>query len=188
MILPFATQINGKPTLFIEKIWEGFFRNDFFDGKDTEFIKYFDLHGEKFGKTWDELPADNRLEFPKIHTIRKDDKDRWEPGVMIDFFINARQKNMFRFAPRIKVVSTQDIFMTRRGSHLEITIAKVGSYMGGNDFMLDAFQQGLLAQNDGFDEYDDFRSYFINAIEENGKKTGNYWFSGKIIQWTDFKY
>ena len=188
MILPFSTQLNGKPTLFIEKIWEGFFRNDFFDGKDTEFIKYFDLHREKFGKVWDELPADTRLEAPKIHTIRKDEKDRWKPGKMIDFFINNRSKNAFRFAPRIPVVLTQDIFMSRRGSMLEISIAKPRSYIGGEDFMLNAGQQELLAKNDGFDNYDDFRNYFISVIEENGKVTGHHWFSGKIIHWTNFKY
>lgn len=188
MILSFKTQINGKPTCFIEKIWEGLFRNNFFAGEDTEFLKYFDLYEEKFGNPWDELPGEKRLEIPKIHTIREDKNDRWEKGKMIDFFINARQKDMFRFAPRIPVVSTQDIFMTHRGSDLEITIAKVGSYMGGDDFMLDCFQQGILAKNDGFDDYEDFRNYFINAIEENGEKTGNYWFSGKIIHWTNFKY
>ena len=159
MILSFKTQINGKPTYFIEKIWQGFPDADkyieewFTEGKIYE---GYDFHPDAFGMV------------PKLHTIRKDEKNRWEQGVMIDFFINARQKDMFRFAPRIPVISTQDIFMTHRGSALEITIAKVGSYMGGDDFMLDAFQQGLLAQNDGFDEYDDFRTYFINAIEENG--------------------
>ena len=187
MTLSFKTEINGKPTIFIEKIWEGLFRNDFFGGTDEEFIKYFHLHKAKFGYDWDELP-DTRLEYPKIHTIREDKGNRWEKDVMIDFFINARQKNMFRFAPRVPVISTQDIFMTRRGSLLEISIAKVGSYMGGDDIILNSFQQGLLAKNDGFDEYDDFRTYFINAIEENGKAKGNYWFSGKIIHWTDFKY
>ena len=46
----------------------------------------------------------------------------------------------------------------------------------------------FLPTNDGFDDYDDFRNYFSDAIEENGKATGNYWFSGKILHWTDFKY
>ncbi|GIZ10265.1 hypothetical protein FUMI01_29890 [Flavobacterium sp. UMI-01] len=125
---------------------------------------------------------------PKLHTIRLDEKDRWKTGTMIDFFINCRQKDMFRFAPRIPVVSVQEIFMTRRGSILEISIAKVDSYIGDDDFQLDAFQQGDLALNDGFDDYNDFRNYFLDIIEKKGKETGNYWFKGKIIHWTALRY
>ncbi|AYO58211.1 hypothetical protein CO230_08790 [Chryseobacterium sp. 6424] len=180
MILPFSTQLNGKPTLFIEKIWEGFFRNDFFGGKDTEFIKYFDLHKEKFGRTWDELPADNRLEFPKIHTIRKDEKNRWKPGMMIDFFINNRTKNAFRFAPRVQVVSTQGIHIRHHTGHVEVFIN--GEWFGevfhhGLDD-IDSLTQDLelLAKNDGFNCVEDFFAYF----DED--------FTGKIIHWTNFKY
>ena len=175
MILSFKTQLNGKPTLFIEKIWEGFFRNDFFDGKDTEFIKYFDLHREKFGKAWDELPAVPRLETPKIHTIRKDEKNRWKPGMEIDFFINARQRNMFRFAPRIPLISRQRIFMTympHYGNGFEVSIN--GRQLGDDEIL-------TLAINDGFESFDDFADYFIAEMEDHQ-------FSGKILHWTDFKY
>lgn len=188
MILPFSTQINAQPTYFIEKIWEGFLRHNVFGEDDSEFLKYFDLYKEKFGHSWDELPGEKRLEFPKIHTIRKDEKERWQQGVLIDFFINNRSKNAFRFAPRVPLVFTQDIFITRRGSLLEISIAKPGSYICSEDFMLNAGQQELLAKNDGFHDYEDFRNYFISVIEENGKATGNYCFSGKIIHWTNFRY
>lgn len=179
MILSFSTQLNGKPTYFVEKIWQGFPESDqyieewFTDGK---IYQQYDFHPDAYGMS------------PKIHTIREDKAERWKPGMMIDFFINARKKDMFCFAPRINVISIQEIFMTRRGSMLEITIAKDGSYIGGDDFYLDACIHGKLAINDGFDEYNDFRNHFINVIEENGKKTGNYWFKGKIIHWTDFKY
>jgi hypothetical protein len=179
MILSFSTQLNDKPTYFVEKIWQGFPEADkyieewFTLGKIYE--KY-DFHPDAFGM------------FPKLHTIREDKTERWKPGMMIDFFINARKKNMFRFAPRIPVISVQEIFMTRRGSMLEITIAKEDSYIGGEDFYVDAFTQGQLATNDGFSEYDDFRNYFLSVIEMNGKAMGNYWFSGKIIHWTNLKY
>lgn len=187
MILPFSTQINGKPTYFVESIWEGLMRYIF--EEDQEYISYLNLYKRTFGEYWDWFPEDHqRLENPKIHTIRKDKKDRWKPGTKIDFFINCRQKNMFRFAPVLPVVSVQEIFMTRRGSLLEISIAKVGSYIGGNDFQLNAKQIEELALNDGFDNYEDFSKYFIDAIEKNGKATGKYFFSGKIIHWTYFKY
>lgn len=180
MILSFKTHINGKPTFFVEKILQAFEEKEVTKAEKEMLLKAVSI-GYLDPVKYNEVK-------PKIHTIREDKANRWEKDVMIDFFINARQKNMFRFAPRVPVISTQDIFMTRRGSLLEISIAKVGSYMGGDDIILNSFQQGLLAKNDGFDEYDDFRTYFINAIEENGKAKGNYWFSGKIIHWTDFKY
>ena len=167
MILSFKTKINGKPSLFIEKIWEGFFRNDFFDGKDTEFINCYELHKEKFGETWDELPAEERLEFPKIHTIRKDEKNRWKTGVMIDFFINTRQKNMFRFAPRVPVVSVQMIGIYHLEKSIEVCVD--GTY-------LFPFEIEELAINDGFENVEEFFEYF------------NETFHGKIIHWTNFKY
>ncbi|WP_407483683.1 hypothetical protein [Elizabethkingia anophelis] len=175
MILSFKTLINGKPTLFPEKIFAGLIKNKIIPAY-KEFFECYKI-------------SPNLIELkPKIHTIREDSADRWDAGKMIDFFVGTRTKNMFRFAPRIKCISIQEIFMTRRGSMLEITIAKPGSYIGGDDFYLDAFKNGLLAQNDGFEEYNDFRNYFIELIEKNGKETGNYWFKGKIIHWTNFKY
>ncbi|OXA76380.1 hypothetical protein B0A58_07345 [Flavobacterium branchiophilum NBRC 15030 = ATCC 35035] len=51
----------------------------------------------------------------KIHTIREDKNDRWKVGNKIDFFINARQKNMFRFAPVLPVVNTQKIEIYHSG-------------------------------------------------------------------------
>ncbi len=174
MILSFKTKIKGEPTFFVERIHKG-----------LESIFNLELKGYYPNEY---LPMVKNVCAPKIHTIRKDENDRWEKGKQIDFFINARTKNMFRFAPQIPVISTQEIFMTRRGSMLEITIAEIGSYIGGNDFYLDALQQDELSMNDGFDDYNDFRDYFIELIEENGKATGNYWFKGKIIHWTNLYY
>lgn len=180
MILSFSTQLNEKPTYFINKIWSGLI--------DQNIAKnYVDFFNEV--PEMQSVGYTAGLSFPpKLHTIREDKTERWKPGVMIDFFVNARKINMCRFAPRIPVISVQEIFMSRRGSMLEITIAKEGSYIGGEDFYVDAVTQGQLATNDGFTEYDDFRNYFLSVIEANGKATGNYWFSGKIIHWTNLKY
>lgn len=183
MTLPFSTQLNGKPTYFVEKIWKG--------------LPLTELSIEDYEYNWDNSSKHSThlvdwtkywSEKPKFHTIREDKNNRWKAGKDIHFYINNRTKNAFQFAPVLPVVSTQEIFMTRRGSMLEISIAKVDSYIGGDDFQLDAFQQGELALNDGFDEYDDFRNYFLEAIKKNGKETGNYWFKGKIIHWTDLRY
>lgn len=86
------------------------------------------------------------------------------------------------------MISTQEIFMTRKGSDLEITISKYDSYIGGDDFYLYYDAKEILAQNDGFDNYFDFVQYFSEVIEKNGDETGNYWFNGKILHWTNLKY
>ncbi|WP_185284952.1 hypothetical protein [Elizabethkingia anophelis] len=175
MILSFKTQINGKPTFFQEKIFAGLIKNKIIPGTED----FFDCYRINYAAT---------VLKPKIHTIREDNSYRWKPGIMIDFFIGTRTKNMFRFAPRIQCVAVQEIFMTRRGSDLEITVSKEHSYIGGDDFYLYYEAKEQLAINDGFDSYSDFVKYFLEKIEEHGDKTGNYWFKGKIIHWTDFKY
>lgn len=169
MILSFKTKINGKQTHFPEKIM-------------------LSIEQNKLSKEPLNFGIASRNHTPKIHTIRKDEKNRWKVGTMIDFFINARTKDMFRFAPKIPVISIQEIFMTRRGQMLEITISDVNSYIGGNDKYIYYDEQEQLAFNDGFDNYQEFFEYFHSQIIENGKSTGNYWFKGKIIHWTDFKY
>lgn len=166
MILSFSTQLNGKPTYFVEKIWQGFPESDqyieewFTDGKMYE---QYDFHPDAYGM------------FPKIHTIREDKTERWKKGVMIDFFINARQKNMFRFAPRIPVVSKQRIFMTY------LPQCGLGFRVSINGRELEEFEVEKLAINDGFDAVEDFENYFIKQMIDDQ-------FSGKIIHWTDFKY
>ena len=70
MILPFSTQINGKPTYFIEKIWQGFPDADkyieewFTEGKIYE---GYDFHPDVFGM----VPKDK---FPFTTTIKKHDR------------------------------------------------------------------------------------------------------------------
>lgn len=175
MILSFKTKINGKPTFFVEKIHSGLLQNGVtnFEGISFE-NKEFDLQ---------KLVGSE----PKLHTIRRDKEDLWEKGTIIDFVID-NDSEQFQFAPQLPVISTQDIFITRRGYALEITIAKVGSYMGDDDFYLLHLEKELLAKNDGFDTYEDFVLYFLDKIEANGRQTGNFWYSGKIIHWTDLMY
>lgn len=114
---------------------------------------------------------------PKLHTIREDKTDRWKPGTKIDFFINCRQKNMFRFAPVLPVVSVQEIEIIWVGfSDGYRPWVKID---GKNIYTLDQFDTDkmlLLAQNDGFDSDQDFFAYF------------NKDFKGKIIHWTDLRY
>ena len=102
MLLPFSTNINNKPTYFVEKIWAGFALNQI----DTSGVRleHIDMaYYEVFGDS----PFDYESDFkPKLHTIRRDAHNRWKQGMLIDYFINARKKNMFRFTPRIPMISS----------------------------------------------------------------------------------
>ncbi len=167
MILSFSTQLNGKPTYFPEKIWQGFPDSDrcielwFTDGK---IYTGYDFHPDAFGM------------FPKLHTIRKDEKNRWKAGNKIDFFINARTKNMFRFAPIIPVVSTQKITIEHDQDYKCVLIDNIVFYEQNSKLQTHIEAMTILAQNDGFESVDAFFEYF------------NEDFTGKIIHWTDLKY
>ena len=141
MILSFKTQINGKPTFFVEKIWQGFPEADnhiedwFTMGKIYE---GYDFHPDAFGM------------FPKRHTIRKDKEDHWETGTLIDFVTDEDTKG-FRFAPQIPVVSTQSIGIYHLENSIEVCVD--GTYL----FTIEIEE---LAINDGFESVADFFAYF----------------------------
>lgn len=156
MLLSFKTKINDNKTHFPEKILVSIEQNKL----SNETLN--------FG-----IASKNHK--PKHHTIRKDEKNRWKPGMMIDFFINARQKNMFRFAPRIPVISKQRIFMTF------LPQCGLGFRVSINGRELDESEVEKLAINDGFEAIEDFEDYFIKQMKNDE-------FSGKIIHWTDLKY
>jgi hypothetical protein len=163
MILPFSTKINGKPTWFVYKIWQSLKPIDL-----SEYIAHIDENN---------LPVHwiQKKLLPKLHTIIEDKNNRWKPGIMIDFFINSRTKDMFRFAPRIPVISKQRIFMTylpQCGLGFRVSI-------DGRELAEDEVEQ--LAFNDGFEAVDDFEDYFIAKMENDE-------YYGKIIHWTDLKY
>lgn len=162
MVLSFKTQINGKPTYFVEKIHSGLLQNGIIDFEGISFEdQNFNLN----------KMAESQ---PKLHTIRKDEKNRWKKGRIIDFFINSRQKNMFRFAPRIPVVSIQKIkikHVKNDPDYLDHTSVDVDDKrLLQKDALLH------LAQNDGFECFADFAAYFSEDFE------------GIIIHWTDLKY
>lgn len=172
MILSFSTQINDKPTYFVDKIIAGLVKNSIISiSKASELLN---------------LPISKiaRMKIKsKIHSIRKDKNDKWKPGIKIHFFINSRRPNMFRFAPVISVVSTQKIEIKHSGGHIntiDIYIddeCYVQNY--GTEYnMSNQREMAMLkiANNDGFDTIEDFISYFKED------------FSGKIIHWTNLKY
>ena len=177
MILPFSTQLNGKPTYFVEKIQAGLVQEQRFKE-----LNVLDFEPENFD-------FDYFLNcIPKIHTIREDKNDRWKAGTKIDFFINCRQPTMFRFAPVLPVVSTQKIEIVYSGGSLNYADVYIDGELFLKNYNPHQVIKGVksddekeekiikLAQNDGFDSADDFFSYF------------NKDFKGKIIHWTDLRY
>ena len=172
MILPFSTELNGMPTYFLPKIWRSI--------KQKYDVKDYILKSPGY------VFAPNGIQQtlkPKKHTIRQDKNDRWKPGVMIDFFINSRTKDMFRFAPRIPVVSTQDIEIVWSGGEINTVGVWIDNKCYVANYEKDYNQSKqrqermeVLAFNDGFDSVEDFLNYF------------NQDFTGKLIHWTDFKY
>lgn len=169
MTLPFSTHLNGKPTYFVEKVLKTFDDRELTESDKEMLTEAIENHYLDVFK-YDEVK-------PKIHTIRRDEKNRWKPGTKIDFFINCRQKNMFRFAPVLPVMSIQKIeivYYTDREVLREDLPPKKAVAI--DDRRLKEEEIELLAKNDGFDSVEEFFKYFNDDFE------------GKIIHWTDFKY
>lgn len=168
MELFFSTEINGKPTHFVEKIWKG--------------LKT--LSPEAYIKVWASVsPKEMTKKYqvdmdvyktvePKLHTIRQDKRQRWKIGVPIDFSISTKTKDMFCFAPRIPVISIQSIVISDSNNGFKVSID--GRQLDNNEIQ-------KLAINDGFEDIFDFQNYFNERLK-------NCFFIGKIIHWTFLKY
>lgn len=176
MILGFSTKfpkgkgkLSGKLTLFPEKILESLH-------KIVDFY-YHDYHGGElplgFNDKTDELPEIKSVK-PKKHTIRQDSKNRWKVGMDIDFFIGVRTKNMFRFAPKVKVKSIQKIKITYDEEICDAFCCEPCVFIDDKPLHLNDYQE--LAINDGFDGAPEFFEWFSEDFE------------GKLIHWTDLKY
>lgn len=171
MTLSFSQAINGKPNFFIEKIWAELINTNQATISDYQNSR-MDFN-DKFGKDWDDWKWPSEDIGMKLHTIRdyrkngktglKADK-QWKAGDKIHLCINNRSPNYFQFAPVIKCVSVQTIF-----------IYKDNSIWVDNKLMNDLDMQNI-AVNDGFDSLEDFFNYFTTGVER------------KLIHWTDLKY
>lgn len=172
MTLSFKTQINGKPTFFVEKIWtafnlgEGEYQIEFKERQEwlKKCIYSFNLD-----------PVFLAEVGIKIHTIRADPKNRWRVGMPIHFVVNNRTPKRFQFAPILPMKKIQSFSI--KWEELGAGVEPVG-YVDGNCF---AYGYGaknweFLAKNDGFNSVEDFFNWFNSD------------FSGKIFHWTDFSY
>lgn len=168
MTLSFTTEINGKPTYFVEKIWEAIMQKGI-QVNLNEFAEY----GKKYLSEGYKLKTNK----PKIHTIRRDLKNRWKVGNKIHFVINNRTKDRQQFAPIMKVKSIQKIKIEwiphvnmYHGEEKDLPIIHI------DGVKLERYDFYKLFENDGFEGYKDFFEWFNEDFE------------GIIIHWTDFKY
>lgn len=178
MILPYSQVLNGKETFFVEKITQGLYSSNYVNEEvRKQMLEYKWPKNDYFKYIWSCKDDFN----DKIHTIRKDEKNRWQPGKLIHFVINNRSKRMWRFAPIIPVVSTQEIIIISTVIRFYVLIdgvayAEIFKLKTYDDNSPMGKKMNILARNDGFDDYADFMRYFDSG------------FKGKIIHWTNFKY
>lgn len=163
--------LRGSQTYFIDKIWNSLKHPLIFEIHD-QWSNYKNEHYKKFGqvKTAINFDFDPNIQM-KLHTIRRDDFDRWKAGNDIHFIINSRSSDRFQFAPVTKCTSLQKIEISwSLGPNLKTARIRI------DGVLMNSIQMEQLAKNDGFKSLEDFFSWF------------NEDFTGKIIHWTDKKY
>lgn len=162
MTIGFSTQIDNKPTLFVEKIWSGL-------------ITFCDIPAyQEIFENYKQEPRKIIGLAPKIHTIRKDTGGRWKAGNKIHMVTGNRTKSRFQFAPVVEVQSVQKISIYWG----DVMPNEPSCYIDGECIAMGyaAKNWEKLALNDGFDSTDEFFNWFKDD------------FQGKIIHWTDLKY
>lgn len=184
-------RIGGKPTHFIEKIWQGL-SGELPDQLIETWLQSDGILDQELGNKFD-LGYPNNFN-PKLHTMRRDEKNRWKAGNDIHFVINNRTPQRFQFAPVIPCVSTQDVeivWFDKGESDIPCSTYLIKEEQVGeevieweipiaiwidNDKLLSINEVETLAINDGFDSVEDFFAYF------------NTDWSGTLIHWTNLKY
>lgn len=161
-----AGTLYQKPTHFGEKILFGLFELGL--KRVKELRPYSENLNVALMNQKTDLPK--KEIFPKIHTIRRDEKKRWNPGMNIHFVMFQRRPWQINFAPVLPVKAVEDIQIFYDGAN----DFKPWVYIGGKQ--LEKEEVETLSRNDGFDSVEDFFQYFNEDFE------------GKLIHWTDKVY
>jgi len=175
MTLSFSENLDGKQTLFVQKIWNSILMDPGLIDQAKLFWQYRHAHYKKFSTHWN-IAAEGL--WPKLHTIRKDEKNRWRAGKIIHPIINNRSKKRFQFAPEMPVRKTQNIAILDLGieTRVEIDGEHFDSWFHDPNFNCSGNRITELAKNDGFPDAWSFLKYF------------NFDYEGKIIHWTGLEY
>lgn len=108
----------------------------------------------------------------KIHTIRKDKDRTWSQGKLIEF-TNDNNSDIFG---ALQCTGCQSIFITYEyGRYFTISI-------DGRE--IDISEHEELAENSGFDSYNQFYDWFMPKIQRHPDQQ----YSGRIIHWTNKRY
>ncbi|UOY07748.1 hypothetical protein L0P88_04155 [Muricauda sp. SCSIO 64092] len=179
----------GELTLFPDKILESL--------KGVVDFYYYDYAcGELpigFNSNIDDIPDIEEI-TPKIHTIRfltERQAELWSrPKRVIHFVINNRTKNRYQFAPVVFVKGVQKIKIEHSKSNPPIVRVNIDgfTYWTGNPFdryMSGSYPMVALANNDGFEQVEDFFAYFTQEAIAWQSALGK---EPYIIHWTDLKY
>lgn len=111
------------------------------------------------------------LKKKKKHTIRKDENDRWKPGMKIHFATGVRTKLYHQFYEGF-CKSTQKIQIL--WDNISLNGEFISILIDGR--LIDLDEVETLAINDGFEDVSEFLNWFSEDFE------------GKIIHWTDLRY
>lgn len=175
MTLSFSQQINGKPNYFIEKIWRSLPHLTILEHYYNYNLAHHDRFHIEFDKRFQNSPDGAGIDkepIPinaKLHTIRRDEHNRWKEGMMIHPVVNNRTPERFQFAPEFKCTGVQEIEIFVRKE-----IRLYGVRVDGKELNDATCKE--LAVNDGFDGLETFLEYFGPD------------FKGKLIHWTDLRY
>jgi hypothetical protein len=83
----------------------------------------------------------------KTHSIREDKNDRWRPGVIVDAFVDPRQKTMRRLMPPTPCIYTEPLEMIAVSQSL-VAAERIVLVIDGRRLDLD--ESNLFAWRDGF--------------------------------------
>ena len=181
---PIEMALSDSKTYFIEKINLALLQSEMI--KRIDYVDSLEDYRSKFNSNWDIKPH----LFPKLHTIRRDENNRWKAGMNIHFVVNGRTKDRFQFAPVVKCVRVQNIEIINAERYgvndPEISYHNIIPLYGSDwhfaiivkidDRKLSREEVEILAVSDGFESVWEFFKYFEKD------------FKGKLIHWTNLKY
>ena len=113
----------------------------------------------------------------KIHTLREDPLDRWQPGKQIQFATGVRTPNYEQFMAG----TCKGVQEVRINNHSILTIAIDGRHL------MDKAEFTEFVQNDGFETEWEFEQWFAPLIERSWREKGSALYL-KLIHWTDKLY
>lgn len=99
------------------------------------------------------------LSGSKVHTIRKDEKNRWQVGKKIHFATGVRTKQYHCFATGV-VTKIQE---------LEMIPFQQGQVISLDGITLTVLESIWLAEKDGFDSIQDFWNFFKDSEYKKGR-------------------